>query len=137
MNNDSRTSSGYSVISDQPIPPCPNCERLEETLTKESTFLGVANNGWQFEEQRNKELQSVIEHLQAQLAMCIEALEYYANPNSWYLQKDQVLGSEVRRSIEYFDTESGSRMDDKGNSVLFVNAGKRARECLAKLEGEK
>ncbi len=80
-------------------------------LSKESTFLGVANNGWQFEEQRNKQLQSVIAQLQAQLAMCKEVLEFYAD------------GGNPNRDI-WLDEELG----------YFT--GKHARECLFKLEKE-
>ena len=74
------------------------------------------------------------EQEKAKIEIAINALKYYADDKSWYLQKDKDTGAEVRRSIEYSDTESGSRIDDLGNNILVVNAGKRAKNALKQLE---
>ena len=83
-----------------------------------------------------KELEKERDALQAKIKEAEAALEFYADRHSWYLHKDPVTGAEVRRSIEYFDTESGSRLDERGTNILEVTGGKRAREALAKLRGE-
>lgn len=61
----------------------------------------------------------------------VEALEYYAGDDAWYLSKDDTTGAEVRRSIEYADTETGGRLDETGRNILIVNGGKKARKALA------
>lgn len=59
------------------------------------------------------------------------ALKFYATEENWYLHKDPVTGSEVRRSIVYEDTESYSfQKDPYSPNILQVFAGKTAREAL-------
>lgn len=61
-----------------------------------------------------------------------EGLEYYANKFSWYLHKDKLC--EVRRSIEYADTESYGVQTETGENYLEVLGGKRARQALEEVE---
>lgn len=86
------------------------------------------------EQQENKWIREANNVLEEKNKKLVEALEYYAGKNAWYLQKDLVTGAEVRRSIEYADTESGSRIDDAGNNILVINGGKRARTALEENE---
>lgn len=72
--------------------------------------------------------------LEEKIKILKDALEFYANENSWYLHKDFKTGCEVRRSIELKDTESFGYIDDQGNNILKVNAGKIARQALKKIE---
>lgn len=59
------------------------------------------------------------------------ALQFYADEANWYLQKDVVTGSEVRRSIILDDTESYSFQESPASpNILCVTAGKIAREAL-------
>lgn len=79
-----------------------------------------------------------ISRLQEQLASqkqavqgLVEALEFYANDNNWYLYKDLVTGAEVRRSIQLDDTESfGFQASPESPNILQVFAGKRAKAAL-------
>lgn len=80
---------------------------------------------------RNFELQNELEKFQKENELLKECVGYYANKYSWYLHKDNL--SEVRRSIEYDDTESFGVLTETGENFLEVLGGKRARECLAKL----
>lgn len=89
-------------------------------------FNGI--NGANRIEHGNKE----IEKLQKENSRLKECVEFYANKYSWYLHKDKLC--EVRRSIEYDDTESFGVLTETGENFLEVLGGKRARECLAKLE---
>lgn len=75
---------------------------------------------------------SVVTQLITELIEARKVIEFYADLKSWYLHTDPHTLSEIRRSIEYFDTESSSRMDEKGNNILTVNGGKRAREFQEK-----
>lgn len=86
---------------------------------------------------RNKryEMAREIEKLKEILAKSQEALEFYANENSWYLHKDPVTKSEIRRSIVHEDTESfGYQKDPFSDNILQVFAGKTAREALAEIK---
>lgn len=78
-----------------------------------------------------------LEKAKAQLADANAVAEFYAKESSWYLHKDHITGAEVRRSIELFDTESEVRLDEKGNNILMVKAGKRARQYLEKYKERK
>jgi hypothetical protein len=62
-----------------------------------------------------------------------KVIEYYADEKNYYLQKDPVTLTEVRRSIELSDTESwGYQYSPESPNILQVSGGKRAREVLAK-----
>lgn len=62
-----------------------------------------------------------------------EALEYYSSEKAWYLHKDPITKSEIRRSIEYDDTESFGKLLDNGDNILNVLGGKRARQALERM----
>lgn len=80
-------------------------------------------------------LYSDYEKLKAQLEKAEAVISFYGDENSWYLQKDPVTGSEIRRSIEFFDTESfGFQDTPESRNILKVFGGKRAREYFKEKE---
>lgn len=75
------------------------------------------------------------EKLKAQLEKAEAVISFYGDENSWYLQKDPVTGSEIRRSIAFFDTESfGFQDTPESRNILKVFGGKRAREYFKEKE---
>lgn len=74
--------------------------------------------------------------LKAQLEKAEAVISFYGDENSWYLHKDPETGAEVRRSIEFFDTETfGFQDTPESRNILKVFGGKRAREYF-KEKGE-
>lgn len=114
-------------------------DKLKEELASDWQNSGCIKGLPAFENARtrwaNKDFQAGFESAQAEYQKIIDplvdALEFYANPNSWYLHKDKETGAEVRRSIVYDDTESfGFQSSPESKNILQVFAGKTAKEAI-------
>ena len=82
-----------------------------------------------------KECYKTIKELNDQLEKAEAVISFYADEKSWYLHKDPETGAEVRRSIEFFDTESfGFQDTPQSINILKVFGGKRAREYFKEKE---